>query len=167
MSEIIILGAGGHAKVLADLVVKTGHTLLGFLDDTSGHPPVLGFPILGRIEEAGRFSDRAQFLIGIGSNAVRKRFDGELPVRWATLVHPSAAVGLGAEIGEGTVLLAGASSTPAPRSEGTASSTPARWLNTTAASGTTSTSRPMPPSAAPSQLGRAPTSGRVRWCATI
>lgn len=108
MSEIIILGAGGHAKVLADLVVKTGHTLLGFLDDTSGHPPVLGFPVLGRIEEAGRFSDRAQFLIGIGSNAVRKRLDGELPVRWATLVHPSAAVGLGAEIGEGTVLLASA-----------------------------------------------------------
>ncbi len=108
MSEIVILGAGGHAKVLADLVVKTGHTLLGFLDDTPGHPPVLGFPILGRIEEAGRFAEQAQFLIGIGSNQTRKRFDGELPVRWATLVHPAASVGLGAQIGEGTVLLAGA-----------------------------------------------------------
>ena len=31
--EVIIIGAGGHGKVIADIVIKSGDKLLGFLDD--------------------------------------------------------------------------------------------------------------------------------------
>lgn len=107
MSEIIILGAGGHAKVLADIAVKSGYTVKGFLDDNcTENKLILGFPVLGPIEHIGRYQNHCKFAIGIGANDLRQALDLKYAVDWATLIHPTATIGLGAQIGKGSVLCA-------------------------------------------------------------
>lgn len=51
------------------------------------------------------------FVIGIGSNGIREKIDRlfeNRPIPWATLVHPSAVLGTGVRLGEGTVVMANA-----------------------------------------------------------
>ena len=105
--EIIILGAGGHAKVISDIALKMGYKVLGFLDDNAKADKVCGIPVLGKIAECVNFGD-CEFVIGIGSNAVRKLLSEKYALKFATLVHPSAQIGMDVTIGEGTVVMANA-----------------------------------------------------------
>lgn len=114
--KIVGIGAGGHAKVLIDIVRLTpGLELVGLLDadpDKRG-ADVLGFPVLGDESLLAQLGVEAVF-IGIGgvpSNRVRRRaFErmraAGLPV--VSLVHPSAVVAASARLGEGTTIMAGA-----------------------------------------------------------
>ena len=111
MSEsVVIIGSGGHGKVVADIVLKRGDTLLGFLDDNAALPPaVAGIPVLGRTADYIRYPD-ASFVIAIGNAEVREqiahRLDG---VRWYTAIHPSAVIAaLDVRIGAGSVVMANA-----------------------------------------------------------
>lgn len=100
MADVIIIGAGGHGKVVADVVRACGDTVLGFLDDRSDLPGVLG-----NIQTYREYPD-AEFIIAIGDNVARERIAGMLDgVKWHTAVHPSAVVSPSAEIGEGTVVM--------------------------------------------------------------
>ena len=109
LKPVIILGAGGHAKVIADIVVKSGGQFAGFLDDTiTIESQVLGYPVLGKIHELPRFEDEFTFLIGIGSHLVRKAIDQTYPVNWYTAIHSTSSIALGTAIGEGTVIMANA-----------------------------------------------------------
>lgn len=102
--DIVILGAGGHAKVIADLVHDSGHTVKGFLDDrVTGS--VLDIPVLGRLAEAPRFTD-CRFIMGIGDNAVRERLAARFVLPWHTAVHPTAVIGRGVSLAEGAVAMA-------------------------------------------------------------
>ena len=113
MSEIVILGAGGHAKVVADILLSCGHSVKGFLDDrVTG--AVLGLPVLGRLEDAPRFSF-CRFVIGIGDNALRESLAARFNLPWHTAVHPAAVVSREAEIGEGAVIMAQAVVGPSAR----------------------------------------------------
>ena len=49
--NVIILGAGGHAKVVADIVIKSGDTLIGFLDDNIevGTKIIDEYTVLGKL----------------------------------------------------------------------------------------------------------------------
>lgn len=108
MNRLIIIGAGGHGKVVADNAVKNGYTDIGFVDDhASGR--CMGFPIVGRCADLPGLDDGAtDFVIGIGNNPVRKSITAQYDVNWVSLVHPSAQLGLGVTIGKGTVVMAGA-----------------------------------------------------------
>lgn len=106
-NKIIILGAGGHAKVIADIALKCGYEVCGFLDDNAKADKILGFPILGKIEDCLKFTD-CEFVIGIGSNAVRKMLSEKYALSYATLIHPSAQIGAEVTIGNGTVVMANA-----------------------------------------------------------
>ena len=51
MNNILILGSGGHAKVVAETALEAGYaSRLAFLDDNSLEP-VLGWPVLGPLEQ--------------------------------------------------------------------------------------------------------------------
>ena len=45
--QVMVLGAGGHGKVVADAVLAAGDTVLGFLDDSSEKRSVWDLPVLG------------------------------------------------------------------------------------------------------------------------
>ena len=106
--QVIIIGAGGHGRVIADIVEKCGHMVLGFLDDNtlaSPHPHKL----LGTIQDVKNYKQQASFILGIGHNPTRKKLAEALEalnVSWYTAVHPNAVIANTATIGEGTVVMA-------------------------------------------------------------
>lgn len=107
MEDVIIIGAGGHARVVADIVSSMGDRVLGFLDDRPDAAGAYGIPVLGKVDDYIHYP-HARFLIGIGSSAVRQKLDQRLSgVRWHTAIHPRAVISpLGTSIGEGTVVMA-------------------------------------------------------------
>lgn len=107
--SVIIIGAGGHGKVVADIVTCSGDRVLGFLDDNHSEAAFAGFPILGGTEDFRRFSD-ASFVIAVGSAAVRERLAEKIGgARLYTAIHPRAVISaLDTQIGEGTVIMANA-----------------------------------------------------------
>lgn len=106
--NVIIIGAGGHAKVIADIIIKSGDTLLGFLDDKKVGQNLLGFPVLDSIHNIMQFEDKAVFIVGIGDNYIRKKLVSNYRLHWYTAIHPSAQIGLAVEIGRGTAVMANA-----------------------------------------------------------
>ena len=109
---ILILGAGGHGKVVASTLLAMGETLRGFLDDnpkTHGVGP-LGIPILGDTEMLGRFGPRPRCILALGTNEARRNNLLQLRdrVRWVRAIHPSAILAEGVVVQEGTVVFAGA-----------------------------------------------------------
>ena len=97
--RVIIIGAGGQSKVVADLVRACGDTVVGFLDDSAA-----GSHILGKVADAENYPG-CRFLIAVGDNAARKRLADSLDLPWHTAVHPTAFVSPSASIGEGTVVM--------------------------------------------------------------
>ena len=104
--KVILIGASGHGKVIFDIVRAQGDTVIGFLDDRASGI-CCGVPVLGSVGTAENYPE-AEFIISIGSNAVRKKIAERLNVRWATAIHPSAVISPSANIGEGTVVMANA-----------------------------------------------------------
>ena len=108
--RIAIIGAGGHAKVVADAIIEIGyHQILGFFDDDASlwDRAVLGYPVLGPIDSWPDHSIDA-FIVGIGSNSARKEAFDRLKsagAKFVTITHPRASLGRGVLIGEGVVIL--------------------------------------------------------------
>ena len=106
MSKLVIFGAGGHAKVVADIALKNGFEIEGFLDDNASASSVIGYPVLGRLDDCIKYKDTHVFAMGIGNNAVRKMiFDKYPDLNYPVLVHPTASIGIEAKIGRGTVVM--------------------------------------------------------------
>lgn len=115
LKRLLIWGAGGHAKVVADLTRACGWDIVGFLEeDTQRHgQPFYGNTILGghsRLTETA--ADRTlPVVVAIGDNAARERCI-EIAQREGytvpVLIHPSAVVSPTAHLEPGTVVMAGA-----------------------------------------------------------
>ena len=108
MNRLIIIGAGGHGKVIADAALKNGYTNICYIDDHATGD-VMGFPIIGTSADIECLNDDStDFITGIGNNDVRKTIAETYNVNWVSIVHPSAQIGFDAEIGKGTVVMANA-----------------------------------------------------------
>lgn len=108
--EVIIIGSGGHAKVIADIILKSGDTLVGFLDDDEskqGKTIYLNYKVIGKISDCVNYTEKL-FIVAIGNNDFRARIVGENDLRWYTAIHPQAIVADTVTVGEGTVVMAGA-----------------------------------------------------------
>lgn len=113
--NVILIGAGGHAKVIADMVLKSGDHLIGFLDDDTEKTEVMGCPVLGPIGAWREFTGEAMFLLALGSSSLREKLAGQMKVRWYTAIHPAAQIGADVVIGEGTTVMANAVLNPGAR----------------------------------------------------
>lgn len=107
MKKVIIIGASGHAKVIADIVIKGGDELVGFLDDNAALPEkIIGYPYLGIVDKYLDYSENCYFIIGIGNNSIRKKIAEKISVNWYTAIHPSAQIAIDVQICEGTAIMA-------------------------------------------------------------
>lgn len=104
---IVIIGAGGHGRVVRDIALSVGYEKVFFLDDSEK----LNVEVKGKAKEYVNYINDCDFFVAIGNNTVREKImrmivsnEGEL----ATLVHPSVIVGGNVKIGRGTVVVAGA-----------------------------------------------------------
>jgi sugar O-acyltransferase (sialic acid O-acetyltransferase NeuD family) len=109
MKQVIIIGASGHARVIADIILKSGDKVLGFLDDNIDLPnKIIDIPYLGLISEINRYKKECNFIIGIGNNQIRKKIAQQYDVNWYTAIHPSASIAIDTVVGKGTVIMANA-----------------------------------------------------------
>jgi len=117
MSDLLILGAGGHAKVVAETGFASGFaSRVAFLDDRfhgpDGCPPVLGWPVIGPQAWSLQPDTQAQFdaaVVAIGHAATRLHWIQQLQAAGyalPVLVHPTAWMSPSAEIGPASVVFA-------------------------------------------------------------
>ena len=117
MDAIVIIGASGHGKVVADIVEQAGDLrIAGFLDrDKPAGSEFFGLPVLGTEADLPRLAGElglAGLLVAIGDNWTRARVAGELArlapsLPFVAAVHPGARLARGAAVGPGTVVMAG------------------------------------------------------------
>ncbi len=112
--KIVVIGAGGHGKVLADAILKQEkYALVGFVD---AKLPI-GTAVFGDLCVVEKQENLVDYLkkvdciaIGIGDGTVRKQMvqfcKGH--TQFATILHPNSSISSHVLIGEGTVVLAGA-----------------------------------------------------------
>lgn len=108
--QVIIIGASGHGKVVADIIQKSGDIVVGFLDDNPDlKENFIDFPVLGKIEKFQDYQN-CKFVIAIGNADIREKIANKLEnVMWYTAIHPSAQISdIDISIGEGTVVMANA-----------------------------------------------------------
>jgi sugar O-acyltransferase (sialic acid O-acetyltransferase NeuD family) len=114
--RVLIIGAGGHAQVVADILLRryeqgAGIRPVGYLDDNPHlfGKELLGLPVLGVVASCSAISHDA-VIIAIGENHIRARIfhllkqHGE---RFVNAIHPAAVVAPDVHLGEGVVICAG------------------------------------------------------------
>lgn len=117
--NVVIIGAGGHGKVVADIVQCSGDSVVGFLDDAKmPKESYEGFRYLGKVSEYYKYKD-AFFVIAIGNSNIREKIANQLEnIKWYKAIHPKAVISkLDTVIEEGTVIMANAVINPGVRIE--------------------------------------------------
>jgi sugar O-acyltransferase (sialic acid O-acetyltransferase NeuD family) len=108
--KIYIFGAGGHGKVVCDILQRTGNSVDAFVETSTNKAEHFGLPV---ISEKQLPSDKPfQIIIAIGVNNVRAEVAARLVSRYPKLkfinaVHPSATIARSARLGVGVVIAAG------------------------------------------------------------
>jgi sugar O-acyltransferase (sialic acid O-acetyltransferase NeuD family) len=115
-TRVLILGAGGHAQVVADILLRmqdeaAKFTPTGYLDDDPAlkGQRLLGLPVLGRLTRLFEIPHEA-VLVAIGDNATRQSIFDQLLIQGERSIiarHPSAVIAPDVRIGPGTMICAG------------------------------------------------------------
>lgn len=107
--RLLVIGAGGHAKVVIDAARAAGFDVVGVFGRAGDPASILGVPVMREREEAEAEADA--FIVAIGDNAAREEnFALWLTTGLAatTVIHPSAVIADEVEIGRGTFVAPGA-----------------------------------------------------------
>ena len=117
MKKILIFGAGGHAKVIVDIIEKQKeYNIVGFIDEYIDiNTNILGYKVLGKISSLNEIiiSYKAYGgIIGIGSNSTRSEIRKKIyktnpDFKFINCIHPNSILGKDTSLGEGNVVMAG------------------------------------------------------------
>lgn len=107
--QLVVYGAGGHGKVVAEILAASGRKVVAFIDDDAAlsRSTVLGFPVFAA-EEWLSSNVGAEVALGIGSNHARERAAARVQDHGLTLVraiHPVAVIARTAKIAAGVVIM--------------------------------------------------------------
>jgi sugar O-acyltransferase (sialic acid O-acetyltransferase NeuD family) len=114
--RVLILGAGGHAQVVADILMRACEAgakfqPIGFLDDNPSLTgmAIRGLPVLGTIAQLDEF-DHEAIIVAIGDNRTRAHIFETLQARGeqiANAIHPAAVLAPDVCLGKGVMICAG------------------------------------------------------------
>lgn len=112
MKKLIIIGAGGHGRVVADIAAKVGYQEILFLDDRyrEGLRECGRYAVAGSCENADTYREY-DYVVAIGNTEIRQKLLESLVKRGfsvVSLIHPNAVIAEDVHIGIGTVVMAGA-----------------------------------------------------------
>lgn len=125
-NEVIIIGAGSHALVIADIILNLeGYKLIAFSEKNEVCDALdekkkkvtneLKFPVISDREIFQNYfqSDKIKLILGIGQNliALREKLIKKIKYNrysFCSVIHPALTISTSSEIGEGTVVMAGA-----------------------------------------------------------
>lgn len=118
MKKVVIIGSGGHAKVVIDIILQRQKKLNddisieGILDDNfieGEKKKLFQIPVIGKIDKIKEFSEDIYYVVAIGNNEIRKKIAEQYrDVKYITLIHPNSVIAEEVQIEEGTVIMAGA-----------------------------------------------------------
>lgn len=113
MKKLIIIGAGGHGRVVADCAQQLGqYSQIVFLDDCFYERKENSeWQVVGLVKDYPQYIDEADFIVAFGNNRLRKKILAQLKQAKAniiSLIHPSAVVSPHTFIGKGVVVFANA-----------------------------------------------------------
>ena len=111
MKKLLIIGASGHGKVVADIALRMNKwQQIAFLDDNDSLIESMGVKVIGKITDAFDKINEFDIIVAIGNNYVRGKLlyqldksGAEIPI----LIHPNAVIGKNIKIDQGTVVMAG------------------------------------------------------------
>lgn len=112
---MILLGAGGHAKVVAEALIQSGKTVLGLVaPDKKTGSKCFGLDVLGNDDELLSYSPGEVVLAnGIGAlpgKVFRWKLAGQMREKgfqFTRVIHPSATIAADVIVGEGAQVMAG------------------------------------------------------------
>lgn len=109
MRKLIIIGASGHGKVVAEIAKKNGYEKIVFLDDNEALTECGGYAVVG---QSSRYVDfDCDVFVAIGNSKVREKIQTQVELAGKhipVLIHPHASIAENVSIGSGTVIVAGA-----------------------------------------------------------
>ena len=113
MKNLLILGAGGHGKVVSEIALLSKEwESIAFLDDRKSIDNASNIPVIGEFDDYSSLINKYKYaFVAIGDNKLRsiwiERLSREgfiIPV----LVHPFSSISKSSIIGAGSVVMAGA-----------------------------------------------------------
>ncbi|MCD4819047.1 MAG: NeuD/PglB/VioB family sugar acetyltransferase [Candidatus Cloacimonetes bacterium] len=113
MKDIIVIGGGGHGKVLISILKKIeNYNIVGYVDfENRGN--ILGVSYYGTDEKLLSLKDKPLLALGIGqikNIAIRKKIVDKFfnnAFSFETIISPNAIINEEVELGEGTVVMDG------------------------------------------------------------
>jgi len=109
MKRLVIIGGGGHGKVVAESAARTKQfSEIAFVDDA--FPSVLTcglWQVIGTTNELAKFVEDSVFIVAIGNNGVRKKLQAlvtSLGGEMTSIIDPTAVISDYADIGKGTFI---------------------------------------------------------------
>lgn len=121
MKPVVIIGSGGHGRVILDILEKqAAYEIAGFIDDQKPvGTKIYDYQVLGKVADL-KSLEVEHAIIAIGDNWSRGRVARELEaaaprMKLATAIHPAATLARDVEIQPGTVIMAGAVLNPGTR----------------------------------------------------
>lgn len=107
MKQLLIIGASGHGKVVADIAELNGYDSILFFDDNDKLKKFGKYTVVGKSIDIDKYN--GDVIVAIGNAKIRERLlknfsERNVPV----LIHPNATIASTVRIGSGTVVMAGA-----------------------------------------------------------
>ncbi len=106
MKKLVIIGAGGHGRVVADIARLRGYKEICFLDDDIKNPLAVG-----KVDDYVNHIADSEFFVAVGNNIIREKISVEISEKGgiiANLIHPSAVIANDVKSGRGIAVMAGA-----------------------------------------------------------
>lgn len=101
VSKLVLYGAGGHAKVIAELAELNSYTELVFFEDQPTKNQIWNYSVESKI------NSKDKCVLAVGNNIVRLKLASILKNEFVTLIHPKTQISKRAFVGEGSVIMAG------------------------------------------------------------
>jgi acetyltransferase EpsM len=108
MNNVYLYGAGGHGKVVLDIVESLGIKPVGFVDINLSGQYVYNYPIFQNLPDGD-----INLIISIGNNETRKKiFKINFDKYYKSLIHPFSSISRDLIFGDGSIICKGVSVCP-------------------------------------------------------
>lgn len=107
MNEIAIIGGGGHAKIIIDILQQNNVKIVGIYDDyLDNFIKINNIPVIGNIND---IDNKYQYICSIGDNKIRQNIINDLEnkhpnISWVNAIHPSASICSNVKLGLGNTI---------------------------------------------------------------
>ncbi|MEJ7518930.1 acetyltransferase [Staphylococcus saprophyticus] len=109
MKYIILIGNGGHSKVIKDIIdASPNYVIAGYLDNKFSSYEENGKYFYDNLDNMQLYKEDYYFCLAIGNNFIRNKLFEEMQLdknQFPTLIHPTSSISPSAQIDFGTVVM--------------------------------------------------------------